>query len=170
MSFGQTRLLNAQAVVTAATMIVGPGTSRAGDQSPDQSSLPSDDSSVPPSEGIGDADNGTVGGDDGSKVSHKAESLAQVNLPDSAVPFANLKAQRETNFEIATEETEKKSVYAREDRAAAREELAKLKEAFTDATQSSETDVSTEIKGRVGQRIRELEGAIEELNKADFED
>jgi len=38
------------------------------------------------------------------------------------------------------------------------------------ATEDSEASVAAEIKERVGQRVRELEGAVEELNKADLED
>ncbi|KAI9768703.1 MAG: hypothetical protein M1840_004698 [Geoglossum simile] len=73
-------------------------------------------------------------------------------------------------FEIAVEETSKKSVYARGDRETAREELARLKELYAAATEDSEASVAAEIKKRVGQRVRELEGAVEELNKADLED
>jgi hypothetical protein len=73
-------------------------------------------------------------------------------------------------FEIAVEETSKKSVYARGDRETAREELARLKELYAAATENSEATVAAEIKERVGQRVRELEGAVEELNKADLED
>jgi hypothetical protein len=43
-------------------------------------------------------------------------------------------------------------------------------EAYSRALEKSEASVGSEIKTRVGQRIRELEGAVEELNKADFED
>ena len=68
------------------------------------------------------------------------------------------------------EETEKRSIYARDDRGAARDELSRLKEAYDAAISTSEAQVSLEIKRRIGQRIRELEGAVEELNKADYED
>ncbi|KAH0536958.1 hypothetical protein FGG08_006223 [Glutinoglossum americanum] len=73
-------------------------------------------------------------------------------------------------FEIAAEETSKKSIYASEDRKTAREELARLKELYATATGNSGASVAAEIKERVGQRVRELEGAVEELNKVDLED
>jgi hypothetical protein len=70
-------------------------------------------------------------------------------------------------FEIATEETEKKSVYAADDRAAAREELDKLKEMFEKAVAGSD---GQEVQKRVGQRIRELDNAVQGLEKAALED
>jgi len=70
-------------------------------------------------------------------------------------------------FEIATEETEKKTVYAADDRAAAREELNKLKEMFEQALAGSEGE---EVQRRIGQRIRELNNAVEGLEKAATED
>lgn len=66
-------------------------------------------------------------------------------------------------FEIASEETEKKSVYAADDRAAAREELDKLKSMFEEALQGPDGE---EIKGRVGQRIRELDNAIQAMEQS----
>ncbi|KAI9751978.1 MAG: hypothetical protein M4579_005814 [Chaenotheca gracillima] len=99
--------------------------------------------------------------------------MAMFSLSQAALSLYDIPSPVDTDrqwsqqFEIATEETEKKSLYARDDRAAAREELAKLKEAYDFALNSPE---GTEIKNRIGQRLRELEAAIEELNKADFED
>jgi len=70
-------------------------------------------------------------------------------------------------FEIATEETEKKSVYAADDRAAAREELNNLKEIYERALEGSDAD---EVRRRVGQRIRELDNAVERLERSALED
>jgi len=70
-------------------------------------------------------------------------------------------------FEIATEETEKRTVYAADDRAAAREELNKLKEMFEQALAGSEGE---EVQRRIGQRIRELDNAVEGLERAATED
>jgi hypothetical protein len=70
-------------------------------------------------------------------------------------------------FEIATEETEKKTVYAADDRAAARQELDKLKEMFQEALAGSEGE---EVQRRIGQRIRELDNAVEGLEKAALEE
>ena len=73
-------------------------------------------------------------------------------------------------FEIASEETENKSIYAAEDRAAAQEELAKLKQAFEAAVRESEPGVGEEIRGRVGGRLRELERAVEAMEERAMED
>jgi hypothetical protein len=70
-------------------------------------------------------------------------------------------------FEIATEETEKKSVYAADDSAAAREELNNLKEMFQKAIEGEDGE---EIKRRVGQRIRELDNAVVALENSAMED
>lgn len=82
---------------------------------------------------------------------------------------AELGLTEDLQFEIASEETEKKTVYAADDRAAAQEELGKLKNAFNDAVENSAPDVSAEIKRRVGQRIRELDRAIEAMEQAALE-
>jgi len=70
-------------------------------------------------------------------------------------------------FEIACEETDKKTVYAAEDREAARDELDVLKEMYEQALQS---EAGEEIRGRVGQRIRELDNAVQEMEKRGLED
>lgn len=64
------------------------------------------------------------------------------------------------------EETEKVSVYAEDDRAAAREELEKVKEAFKRVVEGEDREVAEEVQRRIGQRIRELEqgvGRMEEI-------
>merc|ERR1711977_569721 len=66
-------------------------------------------------------------------------------------------------FEISTEETEKKSVYAQADREAAREELDKLKEMYEEALKGSDAE---EIKSRIGNRIRELDHAVQALEES----
>ena len=73
-------------------------------------------------------------------------------------------------FEIAAEETEKKSIYAAGDRAAAKEELNKLKAAFEDAMEGSTPKIAAEIKARVGERIRELENAVTAMEEMATED
>lgn len=70
-------------------------------------------------------------------------------------------------FEIATEETEKKSVYAADDRAAAREELDRLKEMYEKAVEGGSGE---EVKMRVGQRIRELDQAVQALERSALEE
>ena len=73
-------------------------------------------------------------------------------------------------FEIAAEETEKKTVYAADDRDAAREAFAELKSAFEDAIRVSDPEVGKEVQGRVGQRVRELENALVALEESAMED
>ncbi|KAJ6262320.1 hypothetical protein Dda_3127 [Drechslerella dactyloides] len=73
-------------------------------------------------------------------------------------------------FEIAVEETAKKTIYARDDRETAREELQKFKSAYEEAIATSSPEESEEIKRRVGQRLRELDNAVETLNEADNEE
>jgi len=81
-----------------------------------------------------------------------------------------LYATTKDEFEIAAEETEKKTVYAADDRAAAQEELQKLKDAYNKFLDESTPEVSAEIRSRVGQRIRELDHAIQGVEEAAKED
>lgn len=58
------------------------------------------------------------------------------------------------------EETEKQTVYAQDDRDAAREEFEKMKEAFTKVVEGEDKEVAEEVRNRIGQRVRELEAGI----------
>lgn len=58
------------------------------------------------------------------------------------------------------------TVYAEEDRKAAREELTKLQEAYRRATEDTDPAIGEEIKRRVGQRVRELENAVTAMEEA----
>ncbi|PSN69908.1 hypothetical protein BS50DRAFT_571238 [Corynespora cassiicola Philippines] len=69
-------------------------------------------------------------------------------------------------FEIATEETEKNTTYAADDRAAAREELDRLLEYYNGVLEGGDRAVAEEVKRRVGQRIRELEQAVLALEES----
>jgi len=86
---------------------------------------------------------------------------------DAAIEeITELFATAKDEFEIAMEETEKNTTYAPDDRAAAREELEKVKEAYRSVVEGPDREVAEEVKRRVGQRIRELEQgvtAMEEL-------
>ncbi|MCJ1330187.1 hypothetical protein MMC10_006870 [Thelotrema lepadinum] len=93
-------------------------------------------------------------------------SLADEKIEEIQEQYATAKDE----FEIAVEETEKKSIYAAEDRAAAQEELQGLKELFDEAVASSDPDTGKEIRTRVGQRIRELDSAIQGLEETAKED
>ncbi|KAL8904133.1 MAG: hypothetical protein Q9171_007155 [Xanthocarpia ochracea] len=76
-------------------------------------------------------------------------------------------ATAKDEFEIASEETDKKSVYAADDRQAAREELDKLKEAFENAIRDENGE---EVRRRVGNRIRELEQGVVAMEERAMED
>lgn len=69
-------------------------------------------------------------------------------------------------FEIAAEETEGNTVYAADDRVAAREALDKLKEAYNAVVEGQDREVAEEVKRRVGQRIRELDNAVIAMEEA----
>ncbi|RMZ87510.1 hypothetical protein DV736_g5269, partial [Chaetothyriales sp. CBS 134916] len=72
-------------------------------------------------------------------------------------------------LEIAMEETESNTVYAADDRAAAIEAFSTLKEAYEQAIREADPETGTEVQSRVGQRIRELEAAIEKMQKMAIE-
>ncbi|KAK8213992.1 hypothetical protein IWZ01DRAFT_539900 [Phyllosticta capitalensis] len=69
-------------------------------------------------------------------------------------------------FEIAAEETEGNTVYAADDRAAAREALDKLKEKYESVVKGTDSSVADEVRQRVGQRIRELDNAVVALEES----
>lgn len=84
--------------------------------------------------------------------------------------LTDLYATAKDEFEIAAEETEKKTVYAADDREAAGEALQMLKEAFERAVKESDPEVGKEIQNRVGPRIRELENAVKAMEEMAVED
>ncbi|EPS43959.1 hypothetical protein H072_2128 [Dactylellina haptotyla CBS 200.50] len=84
--------------------------------------------------------------------------------------LSDLYVSAKDEFEIAVEETEKNTIYARDDRETAREELNKFKQAYEEAIANSSPEDGQEIKTRVGQRLRELDNAVEWLSKADEEE
>lgn len=87
-----------------------------------------------------------------------------IYLPDDNIySYATAKDE----FEIAFEETEKKTVYAADDRVAAREELARFKEAYEKAVGSVDGE---QIRTRIGSRVRELERAVEVMEEKAMED
>ena len=71
-----------------------------------------------------------------------------------------------SQFEIAAEETQNNTVYAEEDRAAAREELTKVQEAYRAVVDGADQEVAGEVKRRIGQRIRELEQGVAAMEEA----
>lgn len=84
--------------------------------------------------------------------------------------LTDLYSTAKDEFEIAAEETEKKTVYAADDREAAKEALNTLKEAYEKAVRESGPDVAKEVQSRTGPRIRELENAIIAMEEMAMED
>ncbi|KAI9656406.1 MAG: hypothetical protein M1831_004658 [Alyxoria varia] len=72
-------------------------------------------------------------------------------------------ATAKDELDIAAEETEKQTVYAEEDRKAAREELDRVQEAFKAVTEGPDRELAEQVKQRVGQRIRELDNAVKSV-------
>jgi hypothetical protein len=97
--------------------------------------------------------------------------FAQSPTADALMENLNdLYATAKDEFEIASEETDKKTVYAADDREAAREALIILKDAFEKASKESAPDVAKEVLSRVGPRIRELENAVNAMEEKAMED
>jgi hypothetical protein len=84
--------------------------------------------------------------------------------------ITELYATAKDEFEIAAEETEKKTVYAAEDREAAAGALKMLQEGYEKAVRESSPEVSKEIQSRVGSRIRELENAVKAMEEMALHD
>lgn len=93
--------------------------------------------------------------------------ICPVHLSWSITDNGHSYATAKDEFEIASEETEKKTVYAADDRAAAQEELTKFKEAYEKAISSADGE---QIKNRIGSRVRELERAVEAMEERAMED
>lgn len=69
---------------------------------------------------------------------------------------------------MASEETEENTIYAADDRAAAKEELEKLKEALADIVEEGSdypAHVREEVSKRVSHRVRELDHAFKALEE-----
>ena len=94
-------------------------------------------------------------------------SVRPERCPPSKSDNGHSYATAKDEFEIAAEETEKKTVYAADDRAAAQEELTKFKEAYEKAINSADGE---QIKNRIGSRVRELERAVEAMEERAMED
>ncbi|KAK6340881.1 hypothetical protein TWF696_009196 [Orbilia brochopaga] len=101
---------------------------------------------------------------------HYAAATGKRPVDEKVDGLSELYASAKDEFEIAVEETAKNSIYARDDRETTREELQKFKSAYEEAIASSSQEDGEEIKRRVGQRLRELESAVETLNEADTEE
>lgn len=84
--------------------------------------------------------------------------------------LTDLYSTAKDEFEIAAEETEKKTVYAADDREAAKEALTALKDAFEKALKDNSPEVAKDVQSRTGPRIRELENALKAVEEMAMED
>jgi hypothetical protein len=84
--------------------------------------------------------------------------------------LTDLYSTAKDEFEIAAEETEKKTTYGAEDREAAHEAFQVLKDAYGKAISESGEEVGKEVERRVGPRIRELESALRNMDEMAMED
>jgi hypothetical protein len=91
----------------------------------------------------------------------------QKRIDEIIEEIADLYGTAKDEFEIASEESEKNTTYAADDRAAAREELDRLVEFYKSVTEGygEEGVVKDEVKRRVGQRIRELVAGVEAMEE-----
>jgi hypothetical protein len=78
--------------------------------------------------------------------------------------ISDLYGTAKDEFEIASEESEKNTTYAPDDRAAAREELDKLVDYYNGVLEGDKI-VADEVRRRVGQRIRELVAGVERMEE-----
>ncbi|OJD36940.1 uncharacterized protein BKCO1_9000117 [Diplodia corticola] len=102
-----------------------------------------------------------------SIVSEHARYFSSKRIADEKIDeIQELYATAKDEFEIAAEETEGNTVYAADDRAAAREALDELKAAYEAVVGGDNREVGEEVKRRIGQRIRELDNAVVALEEA----
>ncbi|KAF2716454.1 hypothetical protein K431DRAFT_289410 [Polychaeton citri CBS 116435] len=94
-----------------------------------------------------------------------SKSLADEKIEE----ITDLYATAQDEFEIAMEETEKMTVYAEEDRKAAREELEKVKEVYDGVVGGEDRQLAEEVQKRIGQRIRELEMGVVRMEEMALE-
>jgi hypothetical protein len=100
---------------------------------------------------------------------NSARSLSSAQGPSAAderiESITELYATAQDEFEIAMEETEKGTVYAQEDRDAAREELEKVLEAYKSAVEGEDRELAEEVRRRIGHRVRELEMGVKRMEE-----
>ncbi|KAG2165642.1 hypothetical protein VTO58DRAFT_102035 [Aureobasidium pullulans] len=101
-----------------------------------------------------------------SHVNNFNRWLSTKSAADEAIEeITELYATARDEFEIAMEETEKQTVYAEADREAAREELTRVQEAYKTIVEGPDTELAEEVKRRIGQRIRELENGVQNMEE-----
>jgi hypothetical protein len=109
-----------------------------------------------------------------SSSSTPSSSPSSTTTADSLIEtLTDLYNTARDEFEIAAEETEKKSTYGPEDREAAHVAFDELKKAYDEAIVSgdgTENAVGKEVERRIGSRIRELEHALKNMDEMALED
>ncbi|KAH0010709.1 hypothetical protein KCU78_g10265, partial [Aureobasidium melanogenum] len=99
-----------------------------------------------------------------SHVNNFNRWLSTKSAADEAIEeITELYSTARDEFEMAMEETENKTIYAEADREAAREELTKVQEAYRNIVEGPDTELAEEVKRRIGQRIRELEAGVKNM-------
>ncbi|KAH0285140.1 hypothetical protein KCU62_g7761, partial [Aureobasidium sp. EXF-3399] len=99
-----------------------------------------------------------------SHVNNFNRWLSTKSAADEAIEeITELYSTARDEFEMAMEETENKTIYAEADREAAREELTRVQEAYRSIVEGADTDLAEEVKRRIGQRIRELEAGVQNM-------
>ncbi|KAG9594816.1 hypothetical protein KCU77_g4496, partial [Aureobasidium melanogenum] len=99
-----------------------------------------------------------------SHVNNFNRWLSTKSVADEAIEeITELYSTARDEFEMAMEETENKTIYAEADREAAREELTKVQEAYRNIVEGPDTELAEEVKRRIGQRIRELEAGVKNM-------
>lgn len=83
--------------------------------------------------------------------------------------ITELYATAQDEFEIAMEETEKGTVYAQDDRDAAREEFEKVLQAYKSAVEGEDRELAEEVRRRIGHRVRELEMGVQRMEEMAIE-
>ncbi|KAL1632010.1 hypothetical protein SLS56_004055 [Neofusicoccum ribis] len=102
-----------------------------------------------------------------SVVSNQARLFSSKSIADEKIEeIQELYSTARDEFEIAAEETEGNTVYAADDRAAAREALDQLKDAYEAVVEGQNREVADEVRRRIGQRIRELDNAVIAMEEA----
>lgn len=110
-------------------------------------------------------------------ISSKSAADEKIDdIQDLSEPYRNSEESRllivrlsyataKDEFDIAIEETEKQTVYAQDDRQAAREELNKLNAEYKSVIEGADKHLADQIRQRVGQRIRELDSAVKNMEE-----
>lgn len=97
-----------------------------------------------------------------SSLSPETQDAADAAIEEIQELYATAKDE----FDIASEESEKNTTYAPDDRIAARETFDQLLDFYQGIVHGPDSAVANEVKRRVGSSIRELEGAVLAMEEA----